>query len=331
MYVALGDSMSIDDHAGGAGWGAASLLHRNRDADFPAWAGRDLASAGLTGSVLAWDGATAADVLQCQLPLITEPPAVVTITMGGNDLLMAWGDDAAARAAIGQVIAAGEVILARLGAAGGTGRIVISTVYDPSDGTGRLGAGELLMSWPGGLAALGELNAALAGLAARHGAAVADVHARFLGHGVTAGDPSQLLSMPASRDLWYCGSIEPNAWGADQIRQTWWDALHTQARASFQAGSEPGHLARGALCRRHQVSRWRRADRGAAGPPGAGAAGRGRDDRGRRGRPGGRQAVPGIPDVGEPVAAGAGIRRPGGAGFQGRGRSPVQADRGPAG
>ena len=40
MYVALGDSMSIDDYAGGAGWGAASLLHRNRDADFPAWAGR---------------------------------------------------------------------------------------------------------------------------------------------------------------------------------------------------------------------------------------------------------------------------------------------------
>jgi hypothetical protein len=30
----------------------------------------------------------------------------------------------------------------------------------------------------------------------------------------------------------------------------------------------------GAVCRRHEVSRWRRADRGAAGPPGAGAAGR---------------------------------------------------------
>jgi lysophospholipase L1-like esterase len=230
MYVALGDSMSIDDYAGGAGRGAASLLHRNRDADFPAWAGRDLASTGLTGLVLARDGARAADVLERQLPLITEPPAVVTITMGGNDLLTAWGDDAAARAAIGRVIAAGEVILARLPAAGGTGRIVISTVYDPSDGTGRLGPGfgsGLLPPWPGGLAAVRELNAALAGLAARHGAAVADVHGRFLGHGVTAGDPSQLAPMPSSRDLWYCGTIEPNAWGADQIRQTWWDALHT--------------------------------------------------------------------------------------------------------
>ncbi|HEY6312186.1 MAG TPA: SGNH/GDSL hydrolase family protein [Streptosporangiaceae bacterium] len=221
--------MSIDDYAGGAGRGAASLLHRNRDADFPAWAGRDLASVGLTAVVLARDGARAADVLERQLPLITEPPAVVTITMGGNDLLTAWGDDAAAGAAIGQVIEAGEVILVRLGAAGSTSRIVISTVYDPGDGTGGLGPGldELVPSWPGGLAALGELNAALAGLAARHGAAVADVHARFLGHGVTAGDPSQPLPMPASRDLWYCGAVEPNAWGADQIRRTWWNALHT--------------------------------------------------------------------------------------------------------
>jgi len=227
MYVALGDSMSIDYYAGGAGWGAASLLHRNRDADFPAWAGRDLASTGLKGLVLATDGAMAADVLEHQLPLISEPPAVVTITMGGNDLLTAWGDDAAAGAAIGEVIEAGEVILARLGAAGNASRILISTVYDPSDGTGSIGSGELMMSWPGGIAALGELNAALADLAARHGAALADVHARFLGHGVTAGDPSQPLPMPARRDLWYCETIEPNAWGADQIRRTWWDALHT--------------------------------------------------------------------------------------------------------
>ena len=42
VYAALGDSMSIDDYAGGPGRGAASLLWRNRDDDFPAWAGRDL-------------------------------------------------------------------------------------------------------------------------------------------------------------------------------------------------------------------------------------------------------------------------------------------------
>ena len=44
MYVALGDSISIDDYAGGAGRGGASLLFRNRDDDFPHWRGRDVAS-----------------------------------------------------------------------------------------------------------------------------------------------------------------------------------------------------------------------------------------------------------------------------------------------
>ena len=83
VYVALGDSMSIDDYAGGAGRGAASLLYRNCDADFPEWAGRELAATGLQAQILARDGATAADVLGQQLPLIEQPPAVVTLTMGG--------------------------------------------------------------------------------------------------------------------------------------------------------------------------------------------------------------------------------------------------------
>jgi hypothetical protein len=41
------------------------------------------------------------------------------------------------------------------------------------------------------------------------------------------------------------------------------------------------------------------ADRGGADPPGAGAAGGGGADRGRGQRPGGREAVPGVADVGE--------------------------------
>src|SRR6266540_1536519 len=45
VYVALGDSMSIDDYAGGVGRGAASLLFRNRDTDFPDWAGRIIVTA----------------------------------------------------------------------------------------------------------------------------------------------------------------------------------------------------------------------------------------------------------------------------------------------
>jgi hypothetical protein len=70
-----------------------------------------------------------------------------------------------------------------------------------------------------------ELNQALTALAARNGAAVADVHRRFLGHGTAVGDPAQSDPRPANRRLWYCGVIEPNAWGAAEIRRAWWGAL----------------------------------------------------------------------------------------------------------
>ena len=158
-------------------------------------------------------------------PLIEQPPAVVTLTMGGNELLAIYGNGAAAETAIGEVIAVGEEILSRLNAASGGARIVVTTVYDPSDGTGDADATGL-WPWPEGPAVLRALNAALTGLARRHGALVADVHGWFLGHGATAGTPSQVLSRPASRNLWYCNLIEPNAWGAHEIRRTWWQALH---------------------------------------------------------------------------------------------------------
>ena len=226
VYVAIGDSMSIDDYAGGAGRGAASLLYRNRDDDFPDWAGRDLATAGLGLQVLARDGATTADVLQRQLPQLTQTPDLVTVTMGGNDLIDAYGDSRAARVVIGRVTAIGEAVLLRLGdLCGDTARIVVTTVYDPSDGTGQV-ATSGLPPWPDGPVLVEELNAALIDLAERHGALVADVHGRFFGHGVHAGDPTTPESHPTNRDLWYCGLIEPNAWGADQIRTAWWQAVN---------------------------------------------------------------------------------------------------------
>lgn len=70
------------------------------------------------------------------------------------------------------------------------------------------------------------LNTALRDLTGRHGVVVADIHHRFLGHRVRAGDPATPDSRPTDRNLWYCGVIEPNAWGADAIRAAWWQALH---------------------------------------------------------------------------------------------------------
>jgi hypothetical protein len=59
---------------------------------------------------------------------------------------------------------------------------------------------------------------------------VADIHGRFLGHGLRADDPAQPRARPGNRALWYCDIIEPNAWGADGVRAAFWDALQRSAR-----------------------------------------------------------------------------------------------------
>jgi hypothetical protein len=232
VYVALGDSISIDDYAGGPGCGGASLLFRNRDTDFPEWRRRDLVSTqpDATFHQLATDGATTTTLLEAQLPRLAAlriGPTLISVTIGGNDLLSAYGDTGTARETIEVVTAAvsralGEVraLLAR------DGRVVVGTVYDPSDGTGdaaRLG----LPPWPDGVDVLRELNDALRHVATRHGAGVAEIGERFLGHGLLAGNPSQPERRPANRALWFCDLIEPNAWGASGVREAFWAAIAT--------------------------------------------------------------------------------------------------------
>ena len=230
-YVALGDSISIDVYAGGPGRGGPSLLARNRDEDFPEWRGRDLAATRpeLAFELLATDGGTTGTVLERQLPRLEASgtvPRLVTLTVGGNDVLGAYGDTVRALETVELVRARVDQALGRLEALVAPGApVVVGTVYDPSDGTGeawRVG----LPPWPDVVEVLEALNAALASVARGHGAIVADIHGRFLGHGLRAGNPGQPEARPADRSLWYCHVIEPNAWGADAIRAVFWEALH---------------------------------------------------------------------------------------------------------
>jgi lysophospholipase L1-like esterase len=69
--------------------------------------------------VLASDGATSTTVRE-QLGRLRRRglgPTVATVTMGGNDLLAAYGDTGAARQAIGTVVDNGRLVLAGLRAA----------------------------------------------------------------------------------------------------------------------------------------------------------------------------------------------------------------------
>jgi lysophospholipase L1-like esterase len=224
-YVALGDSISIDDYAGGPGRGGASLLARNRDEDFPQWRGSEL---GQPFRLLATDGATTATLLDLQLPRLERSgvrPTVVTLTIGGNDVLGSFGDTRAARRTVGVVGARVGTALERIARVlDPAGRVVVGTVYDPSDGIGDT-TSVGLPPWPDVVDVLAELNETLREVATEHGAAVAEIHECFLGHGLSVGNPGQGDPRPPDRQLWYCDVIEPNAWGASGVRAAFWTAL----------------------------------------------------------------------------------------------------------
>jgi len=75
-----------------------------------------------------------------RLRRLERTPTLATVTMGGNDLLAAYGDATAARRAIRTVVDNGRLVLASLRTLmGSEAPIVVATVYDPSDGCGDAG------------------------------------------------------------------------------------------------------------------------------------------------------------------------------------------------
>ena len=243
-YIALGDSMSIDlypaldagetevsvalewDSRAGAvaPLGAASLLYKNVDDRYPEFEGRDLvARYGELGFANhAEDGATIGDVFGTQIPQVSpsDEPTLVTLTVGGNDLLSAFEvrHDAKVLAGVVRDVAeAYEFLIETLERARPNATLLLTTVYDPSDDTRRIpglfgGAGKLPLEF------LHDLNARIRRLATQaRRAAVADVYSHFQGHGVTAPAPE--------RWYWKRNLIEPSAQGASEIRRLWLDAL----------------------------------------------------------------------------------------------------------
>jgi lysophospholipase L1-like esterase len=246
-YVALGDSLSIDlypaldageidvavalerDVTAGnvAPLGAASLLFRNDDARWPEEQGADLVTRypGVELRNLASDGATIGDVFGEQLPQLeeNEDDTLITLTVGGNDLLSAFANRP--RASLLEAIArdvaeAYEFLVDALRRARPNALIVLSTIYDPSDRLGRI-PGVLEEAGVLPLEILEGMNDHIRTLAAgTPGVALADVHARFLGHGASAPE--------ADRWYWRRSLVEPNAVGAHEIRRLWRDVVEEE-------------------------------------------------------------------------------------------------------
>jgi len=246
-YIALGDSMSIDlypaldageidvavalERRASAGnvapLGAASLLVRNDDARWPEFTGRDLASRWPRVSVqnLATDAATIGDVFGDQIDQLEESSedAIVTITVGGNDLLSAYSSkprQSLMERIVDDIGGAYDAMLDLVSDKLPRARLVLTTVYDPSDRIGVIpGVLEDVGKLP--LRHLDALNAHIRdAAAARDGAVLADVYAHFLGHGASV----------SQEDRWYWkrSLVEPSAMGASEIRRVWLDALEVE-------------------------------------------------------------------------------------------------------
>ncbi len=230
MYVALGDSMSIDEYAGGPGRGAASLFYRNHP-DWPEFQGQDLHGLlpDLRFRMLAFDGATSEGVLSLQVPALRQLPTaarIITLTVGGNDLLSYFGiSQRQADQAAGHLRRRLERILDGCSSAlGGPGCILVGNIYDPTDGTGQVPDSDFPL-WGDSMSVLELFNRTIAEVVEGRPAQLVDIHGHFLGHGARAQDPTFAHHRADDPTVWYTQLIEPNARGAHEIRRLFWEAF----------------------------------------------------------------------------------------------------------
>lgn len=231
-YIALGDSMSIDlypsrdlGHASSElPIGAASLLHTNHDATWPEMRGKGLSTRfpGIELTNLTSDGATTNLVLDDQLPTLRERgvggDTLITLTIGGNDMLEALADLNTLEASARRVASSVERCLDEIAVLLPGAVTLLTTVYDPTDGTGILpGVSELLGKLP--VKHLYSLNDRIRACAGRDRVHVADAQHHFQGHGMSA--------LESERWYWAKSPIEPNARGAHELRNLWLATLET--------------------------------------------------------------------------------------------------------
>jgi lysophospholipase L1-like esterase len=202
--------------------GAAALLHSNDDTRWPEFRGRDLERlhAATEFLNLAEDGAMIDDVATEELARLGrdshDPGILLTLTAGGNDLLDALAAGQQLDREVRRIEQRYTDLVATVREELPAATLVLTTVYDPTDGTGRLPGLESPGRLP--LDYLDSFNQRVRNLAGESDRILlADVHRRFLGHGMTAPE----------RDRWYWrrNPIEPNARGASEIRRVWLETM----------------------------------------------------------------------------------------------------------
>ncbi len=204
-YLALGDSISIDDYTGVAGGGAASQFAKlTRAVEF---------------QNLTRDGCTTEDLFEA-LDEVALKPDIVTLTICGNDFLEGASRLRSGAVTMDDIVGTALENLDRI-----CGVIaayhcpaIVNTIYDPTDGDDRIAAAIGLP--PTLRQGFDALNEGIRDAAKRHGFLLCDLEALFHGHGAVSADP------------WIVSDIEPNLAGATAIAQAWRDIALAPAGGS---------------------------------------------------------------------------------------------------
>ena len=196
--IAIGDNLCIDSASVGAHRGPASLLYRNRDAEWPEFHGRDMVTRdpAVRLLLLGQDGATAKTTLSQQMKRVgnADDPVLVTVSAGAKDFLR-LGDGVNDADQLYQTLIA---IFDELGRRLAEAYFLLGNIPNPG--------GELPL--------LLEYNAVIADVAREQGASLIDIYSHFEGHGASSGE-----------DAWVTPALDPTPEGAHQIRTLDWKAL----------------------------------------------------------------------------------------------------------
>lgn len=204
QYIGLGDSISTDDYPG-KGLGGISLFYKNDNRAHPSFKNKDLVSRFKSIELfsLAQDGTTSKRILERQMISLPQRdvPTLATITVGGNDILNSvsskdFNDN------LNEIIFQLNFKYSNL-------LILLGTIYDPSDLIGKLLRKDISRIY--------DLNRIIKGKKGYNNVVISDIHRHFLGHGL----PFSWIP----KNYWYCGLIEPNIIGGNEVRRVFLSSL----------------------------------------------------------------------------------------------------------
>ena len=244
VLLGLGDSVT-DGLGASPGKSYFQRLVKNPGDEFPDMQGISLSRVlpKLEPVNLSMSGTTSIECIDYQLPKLSPYPedvfGIVVITTGGNDLIHNYGRTPPREGAMYGAMR-GEIdpwvedfrqrmdtIISRCEATfpGGC-RILITNIYDPSDGSGDIEMAGL-PAWPDGLQVLSAWNQILAALPQRHSnVTLVDLRSEFLGHGVHCVQFWHAYYRRSDPHYWYWDNLEdPNDRGYDAIRRLFLNAI----------------------------------------------------------------------------------------------------------